>query len=352
MTSITLQEKLSASGAHLGDYAGARTPVHFGDAPAEFDEVLNGCGVFDLGWRGKLIVSGEDRVRWLNGMVTNNIRDQHLNHGNYNFLLNPQGRIQGDMVVYNRGEHLLVSTEIWQVPKITETFEHFIIMDDVEVSNISDKLASLGIAGPQSRERLARAGCTVPPLDNLQVVDTEWHGIGVSIARGISSRADSYEIWLQPANAVLVWDALTEAGAVPVGSQALNWLRIVSGTPRFGVDIGERDLPQETGQSHALNFAKGCYVGQEIVERIRSRGSVHRTFAGFEVQGAPPDHGTKISVSEKQVGEITSAATVPFSTGDRTLALGYIRRENAAPGSELQAGDTRLQVSALPFNLQ
>ena len=144
------------------------------------------------------------------------------------------------------------------------------------------------------------------------------------------------EIWFAAENADTVWDALVAAGATPVGSDALELYRIVRGVPRFGVDLRERDLPQETGQQHALNFAKGCYIGQEIVERIRSRGNVHRMFTGFEVQGdpaaEPPAAGTKVRVNDKDVGEMTSAARVPFPSGERTLALGYVRREVAPPG--------------------
>ena len=99
------------------------------------------------------------------------------------------------------------------------------------------------------------------------------------------------------------------------------------GIPRYGIDIRERDLPQETEQERALNFSKGCYVGQEIVERIRSRGQVRRKFTGFEVNGPLPSPGSKVLVDGKEVGEITSAASLPLSGGERRVALGYIRRE-------------------------
>ncbi len=126
------------------------------------------------------------------------------------------------------------------------------------------------------------------------------------------------------------------------------------GVPRFGIDLRERDLPQETGQQHALNFAKGCYIGQEIVERIRSRGNVHRMFTGFEVRGnpavEPPAPGTKVRVNDKDVGEITSAARIPFPDGERTLALGYVRREAAPPGATVQIGEQSATVQTLPFN--
>jgi len=125
--------------------------------------------------------------------------------------------------------------------------------------------------------------------------------------------------------------------------------RIARGIPRYGVDIRERDLPQETEQSRALNFNKGCYIGQEIVERIRSRGSVHRKFTGFvAADGASITPGAKISVGDKEVGEITSVTSLR-NGHERRVALGYIRRESGVPGKEVEVGAARAVVSGLPF---
>jgi folate-binding protein YgfZ len=349
MTVTTFQDKLTASGARLASYRGADTPATYGDTTAEFRALLQGSALFDLSWQAKLVLSGEDRVRWLNGMVTNNIRDLALNHGVYSFLLNAQGRNQGDMVSYNRGDYLLVTTDRAQAPAIAEIFERYIIMDDVEVADISDKLGAVGIAGPKAREVLTAAGIDVSQLDAGQVIDAVWHELGISIARSVQPQMDGYEIWVASENVDKVWDALGKAGATPVGTDALELHRIARGVPRFGVDLRERDLPQETGQQHALNFSKGCYIGQEIVERIRSRGNVHRVFAGFEIQGEPPHSGTKVRVDDKDVGEITSAARVPFPGGERTLALGYLRREVATAGTTVDIGGQSATVQTVPF---
>jgi len=365
MSVTTIQEKLAGSGARLGSYRGAETPATFGNAAAEFRALLEGCAIFDMSWQAKLVLSGEDRVRWLNGMVTNNVRDLAPGHGVYSFLLSAQGRIQGDLVAYNRGDYLLVTTDKEQAPAIVAIFDRYIIMDDVEVADISDKLAAVGVAGPKAGEVLSNAGIEVTQLEAGQVSDMVWRDIGISIARSAQPHLDGYEIWFSAENADKVWDGLQSAGAKPVGSDALEIYRIVRGVPRFGVDLRERDLPQETGQQHALNFAKGCYIGQEIVERIHARGNVHRTFMGFDLQGEPdtptsaksalvgdpvlPQPGTKVRANDKDVGEITSAAWVPFPSGERTLALGYLRREAATPGSTVQIGEQGATVCALPF---
>jgi folate-binding protein YgfZ len=349
MSIATIQQRFVASGARLGSFRGAETPVFFGNTTGEFRALLEGCAVFDMSWQAKLVLSGEDRVRWLNGMVTNNVRDLSAGHGVYSFLLSAQGRIQGDLVAYNRGDHLLVTTDREQAPTIAAIFDRYIIMDDVEVADISDKLATIGVAGPKAHQILSNAGVATAHLEPGQVTDVVWQDLGISVARSAQPQIDAYEIWFSAENVDKVWNALVSAGASPVGSDALELYRIVKGVPRFGIDLRERDLPQETGQLYALNFAKGCYIGQEIVERIHSRGQVHRMFTGFELQGEPPQPGTKVRANDKDVGEITSAARVPFPNGEQTLALGYLRREAAAPGTTVQIGEQNATVQPLPF---
>ena len=336
------------------DASGAQPPPveprsDFGDVRAEFQTLISGCGVYDLSSRAKIALTGGDRVRWLNGMITNNVRDLAPGHGVYAFLLNPQGRILGDLYTYNRDESLLVDTDHSQVERVLAVFDKYIIMDDVEVANVSGRLTAIGIAGPNTRELLRAAGFEEPALEPLQSVELTWRQVGLTLVRGDNERVESFELWLAPENVEQGREALVKAGARPVGAAALELVRIAAGIPRYGADIRERDLAQETEQQRALNFTKGCYVGQEIVERIRSRGQVHRKFAGFEVQGQLPAPGSKIQGDGKDVGEITSAASLPLASGDRRVALGYIRREVAAPGKLVEAGGSQVTVANLPF---
>jgi folate-binding protein YgfZ len=345
---------LQAHGEGLGaldvsEYRGATVAARFGDPQAEFGALRGGCGMYDLGFRAKIALTGGDRVRWLNGMVTNNVRDLGVGQGLYAFLLNPQGHILGDLYAYNRGESITVDTDCGQAEKILATFDHYIIMDDVEVTNLSEQLTALGVAGPRSSEVLAGAGFAIGETHALQVQSVNWQGAECTLVRGEDGEHVSYEIWLAPASVRRLWDALLAAGAAAVGSEALELHRIVSGLPRYGVDIRERDLPQETEQARALNFNKGCYVGQEIVERIRSRGAVHRKFTGFLSDGAVRiAAGTKVVAGEKEVGEITSAASLHVAGRDTTVALGYIRREVGLPGREVTIGTAKATVVQLP----
>ncbi len=253
-----------------------------------------------------------------------------------------------DLYAYNRGSSLLVDTDQSQVGKVLEIFDHYIIMDDVEVA-IDEKLTSIGIAGPKAREVLRIAGVETPELEPLQYHDLTWRNIQLTIVRGDNPTLESYELCLAPADVKSVWEALLKAGAKPVGTAALELLRIASGIPRYGQDIREKDLPQETGQQRALHFTKGCYIGQEIVERIRSRADVHRSFTGFEIRGPLPAPGSKIQADGKDVGEITSPASLPVAGGEYPVALGYLRREAALSGKQLQAGGATATVANLPF---
>jgi folate-binding protein YgfZ len=340
MTSTTL------SGASPTD--NATTAVDFGDVRGEFQALLSGCGLYDLSWRAKIAVTGDDRVRWLNGMVTNNVRDLAPGHGVYAFLLNAQGRIQADLYTFQRGESLLVDTEGRQREKVLQLFDHYIIADDVEISDISGKLTAFGLTGLESRNVLERAGLTLPDLAHLQFADVAWQPQFVTVLSSGEEVRESWQVWIAAEHAGKLWDALLKAGARPTGAAALNLFRISRAIPQFGVDIRDRDLPQETGQTRALNFTKGCYLGQEIVERIRSRGAVHRQFSAFAVEGTLPEPRTKIlSSDENEVGEVTSSAILPLSGGDRPVALGYLRRE--ATGKDLRAGAAKLKLASLPI---
>ena len=334
-------------GANPTEQNGAATATDFGSVRDEFQAFLSGCGVYDLGWRAKIAVTGGDRVRWLNGMVTNNIRDLAPGHGVYAFLLNAQGRIQADIYAFQRGDSLLVDTERAQREKVLQLFDHYIIADDVEIADISDKLTALGLTGPESRNVLERAGLIVPDLAHLQFADVAWQQKSIALLRSGEEARESWQVWTAPENAGALWDTLLKAGARPAGTAALNLFRISRGIPQFGVDIRDRDLPQETGQARALNFTKGCYLAQEIVERIRSRGAVHRQFMAFTVEGMLPEPGAKILAEEKEVGDVTSSAILPLPDGDRPVALGYLRREAAE--KDLRAGTAKLKPASLPI---
>lgn len=345
MRSQLLQEKLATG--RMGSYHGAEAVAVYANVGDEFQVLRSGAGLLDLAWQARIACTGNDRVRWLNGMVTNNVRDLDRDRGVYAFVLNAQGHPQGDLTIYNRGEYLLIVTDHSQAPKLTEWFDRYIIMDDVELSDISAKLGAIGITGPESTNVLNKVGLPVPEQP-LELKDAVWNAMGLSVVRGHNERFPSYEIWAAPENLAAIWTALVDGGATPAGYEALELHRIAIGNPSYGQDVRERELPQETGQDKALHFAKGCYIGQEIVERIRSRGNVHRVFTGFTLSEAAPQ-GMRLQRDGKDIGELTSVAELPLQDTRRIVALGYVRREASVPGTQLTAGGAIATVHTLPF---
>src|SRR5260370_19415488 len=168
MTQTALYQRLASEQATVGAYNGAETVLRFTNPRAELGALLTASAVFDLGWRSKITVTGKDRVRWLNGMITNNIRDLAVNRGNYSVTLNHQGRILADLYAYNFGEHLVLDTDRSQTETILKTLGRYIIMDDVKLADISETLSAIGACVPTAKNTLSAPGIDVSQLEPLQ----------------------------------------------------------------------------------------------------------------------------------------------------------------------------------------
>jgi folate-binding protein YgfZ len=296
--------------------------------------LLQGTGIARLDRTGWIRVTGGDRARWLNGMVTNSILPLAPGEGNYNFVLSVQGRIQGDATIFATPEAtpeaFLMETALPRVPDLITLLDRFIIMDDVELADTTGTQSGLLVAGLQAASLLAQIGLIAEDLPSIAMRTVSWASADVTIIHAHSPLVPRFELWADAATASKLFEALQSAGAAPCEPESLEWLRILEGTPLYGTDIRDRELPQETGQTRALHFAKGCYLGQEIVERIRSRGNVHRTFGAFRLEGDLPAAGAHLEADGKPVGELTSVAAIPIPRDNGTIAqlgLGYIRRE-------------------------
>jgi folate-binding protein YgfZ len=324
----------TSAGSELAAYRGALTPRELDAPEREIEALLSGVAVHDLGWLRRIAVRGEDRFRWLSGMVTNMVNDLGTSAGAWNLVLNAQGRIQGDLHVWREGDALTLVIAADQADRLLGHLDRFIIMDDVELVPLSmDRNGdltgetALGLTGPRAAGILAQLDLPElhEPLTSARAI---WNGSEMRLLRAYGKLTPHYELWVQADQISELWQALIDFGATPTGAGSLEALRIAEAIPAYGIDIAERDLPQETSQMRALHFSKGCYLGQEIVERIRSRGNVHRHLRPLELFGPLPAPGVELTLEGGAVaGQITSAGELPLLEGRRIFALGMIRGE-------------------------
>ena len=323
----------SATPPELVSWSGVLTPLRLDAPDAETGALLSGAAIHDLGWIRRISVRGEDRVRWLSGMVTNDVETLPDRRGAYNLILNAQGRIQGDAVVWRDGDTLELELITAQSETLLAHLDRFIIMDDVELAPITGQSA-LGLTGPRAEEVLSKVGLRALP-DLLSTTQGSVEGIPVRLDRGYGALVPHYALWAAEEQIPSLWKALVSAGASPVGAASLETLRIVEGIPVYGVDIQSRDLPQETSLTRALSFSKGCYLGQEIVERIRSRGQVHRHLRALELfpqSTELPSAGAELRPANaapdtKAAGNLTSVTELLWNGVRRIFALAMIRAE-------------------------
>jgi len=320
-------------------HEGALTPSYFDEvrskAGSELSDLLTSAAAVDLGWLVRVAVKGEDRTRWLAGMTTNAVQNLEEGHGNYNLVLNAQGRIQGDLYAFREQDRLVLETTLAQVDRLVEHLDRFIIMDDVELERLSGKTAA-GVIGPAAPVILGKLGVDVAQMVPMQQLSATLRGIPATIVHAYSTLVPRFEIWVDESEISKIWTALLDAGLEPAGLEALDALRVAEGIPAYGVDIQEKHLAQETSQTRALNFNKGCYLGQEIVERIRSRANIHRVLRQFELKGQVPAPGAELTANGKAVGHLSSVATLPIGGQNRTFAIGEVRTEALATRSDIQ----------------
>lgn len=282
----------------------------------------------DLSNRGTIRVSGDDRARLLHAMCTNNINDLRFGDGLYVFFLNAQGRILADAYVYHLGETFLLDTEPETHARLHRHLENYVIAEDVTLEDETGNWAIIGLEGGETRARAAELAISIPEKKYC------WHtwdeGFVVHVA---STGGEGVRIFIPSEEKPKLVERLEQANILRATSDEARVVRLERGIPRYGEDITERNLVQETGITDAVHFNKGCYLGQEIVERVRSRAHLNRLLTPIHISGtAAPAPGTKLSVDGKDVAEITSAAYSP-ALGE-VVGLAYMRTEvaRAKPG--------------------
>jgi aminomethyltransferase len=293
----------------------------------------------DLSGRGKIVATGEDRARLLHAMTTNQVEQLKPGEGCYTFFLNAQGRILGDANLLRFEDRILLDTEPETRRKLFEHLERYIIADDVTVEDQTDAIATIAVEGPQTAAVLARLAAPAPEAPGSSLPWGER-----TVARLDSTGSEGFFLLTPAGDKAALVEELSAAGATAARPEDARLVRIENGRPRYGEEITERYLVQETGQLRAVNFSKGCYLGQEIVERVRSRGQVHRVLRRVEIDAAEvPEAGTKLTASDADAGEIASAVFSPAL--GKVVALAYVKDPHDAPSTELTAGNARAQVT-------
>jgi len=299
-----------------------------------YDALRTAAAWLDLTARGRIYATGDDRARLLHAMTTNHVQQLTPGTGCHAFFLNAQGHIQADVNLLCLEDRFLLDTEPETRERVFRHLDKYIIADDVALEDVTELLASVAVEGPHAAAVLAAIGAPAPHAEHAEYVHASWNG--ATIERASETGEPGFRIFM-PAETKADWIArLESAGAVYATPDEARTVRLEHGKPRYGEDIFDTTLPQETRQMHAVHFAKGCYIGQEIVERIRSRGHVNRLLVKLEVEGgAPLAGGTKVSAGAAEAGEITSSAFSPAL--GKVVALAYVRAQYAGDDTVLQA---------------
>jgi aminomethyltransferase len=295
----------------------------------------------DFSGRGKIKLTGEDCARLLHAMSTNHIQQLTSGMGVYAFFLNAQGRILGDANIFRLPDFFLLDTEPETAEKLYQHLDKYIIADDVTPEDVTAKLSTLAIEGPASREVLLSLGAPAP--ESSGAIES-W---GACLIACVSYTGGAgYFVFVPVEEKGTLAARLENAGAVPADAEAFHVVRLEHGQPRYGDEITERYLVQETQQLRAIHFQKGCYLGQEIVERVRSRGQVHRLLMPLHLETTePPASGEKLPAENGQpAAEISSAAYSPAL--QKVVALAYVRADSATPGTHLTWNGVTAEVQA------
>jgi folate-binding protein YgfZ len=361
MSSLVLHDFHAGLRAQFAEVTGAEAVEHYGDPLAEHDALRNTTGVIDLSFRSRICLTGADRARFLNGQVTNNVKDLRAGEGCYAALVTAKGKLQSDLNIYSLANELLLDFEPGLAEAVVQRLEKYIIADDVQMVDVAGQYGLLSVQGPKAEEVARGVGLPLDmPVKPMNFTTANDPALGeIYLMNQPRLGTSGFDLFMPVAALGAMMDkfiaAAKQSGGRACGWQALEMARIEAGIPRFGVDMDETNLAPEAGiESRAISYSKGCYIGQEVIARIRTYGQVARALRGFRLADdltVLPVKGDKLLLGGKQVGYITSALASPALKAN--IAFGYARKEANEIGTELvlrtAAGESPARVVALPF---
>jgi folate-binding protein YgfZ len=347
--------------ARFTEVNGVEVVESYGDPVVEHAALIEAAGVVDLSGRSRLCLGGADRVKFLHGQVTNDVNRLKPGQGCYAALVSAKGKMQSDLNIYSLPDELLLDFEPGYAAAVAERLEKYIIADDVQVVDVAPQFGLISVQGPKAEVLLQgwEPGAELP-RNPMNFVARKDERLGeVYVMNRPRTGSSGYDLIVP--NAVLaevadkLLEAANQAGGRFCGWGALELARIEAGIPRFGADMDESNLAPETGiEDRAISYSKGCYIGQEVIARIRTYGQVAKTLRGLRLAenlNPGPARGDKLLKEGKEAGYVTSAVASPVLKA--SIALGYVRREHNQMGTELTlrtaGGETSATIVSLPF---
>jgi folate-binding protein YgfZ len=380
MNPLMLHELHHGLNARFAELNGAEVINDYGDWLAEHAALRESAGVIDLSFRSRICLTGADRVRFLHGQVTNDVKKLRAGEGCYSAITTAKGKMESDLNIFTLADELLLDFEPGLTEKISARLEKFIVADDVQIVDAALHYGLLSVQGPKAAEVVRALGLfnelPTKPLDSVKFSDATLGEIYLAsnprlgLRRHVaalesadmsahSKLSDGFDLFIPNNSLGAVADKLI-AAAKQTGGRAVGWTafetaRIEAGIPRFGADMDETNIPLECGiESRAIVYNKGCYIGQEVINRIHSVGHVNKELRALRLATdleSLPKKGDKLFHAGKEVGYVTSAVKSPALNAN--ISLGYVRREANQIGNELTlrttAGESPLKIVELPF---
>ncbi|MEW5977213.1 MAG: aminomethyltransferase family protein [Acidobacteriota bacterium] len=352
-----LHERHADAGAAFCQHGRWTFPACFSSVDEEYRALQEDAGLIDLPASGLIELTGPDRVRFLHGMVSNDIKSLPPGAGCYAAMLTPQGRLLADMRIYCLPDSLLISADWGLCQKLPPLLKKYIIADRVTLNDTSDTFAVISVQGPKAAKLLEKAAAfsalpTLPFSHGAHSI----RDVSVRICSVRRTTSGGFDLILQGDKLDEVWNHLVdsgrELGVRPAGLSALQIQRVEAGIPWYGIDMDETSLAVEAGLQEALSFDKGCYIGQEIVARATHRGHVNWKLKGLLLSGGTvASQGDKLFWEDKEAGWVTSSVFSPRL--NRSVAMGYVRREHEEMGTrlELRHQDDRIDAEVVQLPL-
>ena len=362
MTTLALHEFYAGLNAAFFEVKNCEVVERFSDWLAEHAALCKTAGVMDLSFRGRICLTGADRVRFLNGQVTNNVKDLRVGQGCQAALVSAKGKLQADLNIVCLPDELLLDFEPGLTETITQRLEKYIIADDVQIVDAAPHYGLLSVQGPKSETVVVRSlGLfTEIPAKPMNAISLKDETLGeIYLLNQPRLLTSGFDLFVPTASLGAVMEKLIaaarEAGGCAAGWRAWEAARIEAGIPRFGADMDETNLAPETGlESRMISYSKGCYIGQEVIARVRTYGQVAKSLRGLRLAAdlkTLPAHGDKLFHAGKEAGYITSALASPALGAN--IALGYVRKEANQIGTKLTLqtpeGESAVEIVALPF---